>query len=357
MKWILFMISGLLFSVGFAQTISPVTLCTFPSIINESSGLLFIDSTHVITHNDSGDSARVFLYNYATCSLEKQVKIINHVAVDIESITMDDSGYVYIADFGNNLGNRTNLVILKVPLANILAYDSVTVQKIVYSYADQMNFFSSTIHNFDCEAFVHANDSLFLFSKNHGIPGTYCKRYVLTDLPGTYSISPVDSISLPTWVTDAAIDTSGTKFVLNSETKLYLFKMNVGKPTFDSLKFTLNYSFLSQKEGVSFDQHNHLLITDELFSDIGGKLYEADLTGYVSVKENQEPLLLPIVHLPNELRCENRLKEPLLFTVFNMDGKLLETESIQPGATFRFNQHGNGILLISGNSYHQLVKF
>ncbi|HLP10898.1 MAG TPA: hypothetical protein VK177_03140 [Flavobacteriales bacterium] len=344
------------FAVGFAQTIAPTTVCVFPPSIHESSGLLFIDSTHVLTHNDSGDSARVFLYNYSTCTIEKEIKIIDHLAVDIESITMDDSGYVYLADVGNNSGNRTDLTILKVKLSNILAYDSVNVQKIHYSYADQFSFTASN-HNFDCEAMVHVNDSLYLFSKNHGIPGTYCKRYVMPDLPGTYSISPIDSISLPGWVTDAAIDTSGTKFVLNAETRLYVFEMSNASPGFDSLKFTLNYSFISQKEGVSFDHHNHLLLTDELFIGVGGKLYTVDLTGYIGIPETTTGPGLQVLRENGELICKNRFEQPVLFTVFSLEGKLVHTETIQPGSIFRYSTNGFGILKMHNNSYHQTVKF
>lgn len=340
-----------------AQTVTLNDLCTFPALLYESSGIAVIDENRVLTHNDSGDPSRIFIYNHNTCSLEKQVYIRDHIAIDIESITLDDSGYVYVADMGNNLGSRTNLCILKMKLEEVQTQDTVDAQKIFFSYADQVSF-SSTYHNFDAEAFFHHNDSLYLFSKNHGVAGAYCKLYVLPDVAGTYAVMPKDSIGLASWVTDAAIDPSHQHFILLSEQKLYLFGINAGVVDFGSPLHTLSFGFITQKEGVSFLNADSVLVTDELAFGFGGKVYLGDLSQWVGI-ENRDGYneKIKVIRSGGFLEFSNSFSEVLQYSIFNMQGQMMGQGSLQPGQSFYNHYPQSGVLLLWVDNWKQVVKF
>ncbi|MDZ7846785.1 MAG: hypothetical protein U5L96_08435 [Owenweeksia sp.] len=70
--------------------------------------------------------------------------------------------------------------------------------EIDFSYAPQKSFPPEKAkRNFDLEAMVYANDSLFLFTKNRTQPFSgYTYLYAMPAKPGTYQLSPIDSISL-----------------------------------------------------------------------------------------------------------------------------------------------------------------
>lgn len=341
-----------------AQNINLNTLCVFPSPIAESSGLIALDNDRVLTHNDSGDSARLFIYNHTTCTMEKQVVIRNYHARDMESITLDDSGFVYMADMGNNLGNRTNLCILKMPLTEILSLDTVEAQKILFSYFDQHSFSSAT-HNFDAEGFFHHHDSLFIFSKNHGVAGNYCKRYGIPDVPGTYMPAPLDSISLPTWVTDAAISPSHKHFVLASEQQLYVFYIKNGFAGFNH--FMSQHSFipgLTQKEGICFVHADSILVSDELAFGLGGKIYTAEIGDYLKIQPGKNQFDINVYHDQHEIVFTNPLNEVFVYEVYNLNGLLLERGEVTPYETFRyFLGTKKGLIRLISSSFQKIVKF
>ena len=87
-----------------------------PKIINETSGLEILNEVF-ITHNDSGGEPSLYFFNQNgqitnSIKLEEESfwEIYNN---DWEDITADEN-YIFIADTGNNFGNRDNLNIIKV---------------------------------------------------------------------------------------------------------------------------------------------------------------------------------------------------------------------------------------------------
>ena len=90
------------------------TICTMPSSLAENSGMLISNSNRIWLHNDSGDSAKLYLIDTLGTIL-RTVLVQNVIATDWEDITQDNQGNVYIGDFGNNLNNRQNLRFYKIP--------------------------------------------------------------------------------------------------------------------------------------------------------------------------------------------------------------------------------------------------
>lgn len=129
----------------------------------ETSGLIAFD--HLLwTHNDDHDTT---LYGLNTKGeIKRKINLQKTKNNDWEEISQDSS-YLYIGDFGNNYqGNRTDLKILRIEKKSFLANTPV-IDTIAFSYENQTDF---TIQkpqktDFDCEAFVVLQDSIYLFTK------------------------------------------------------------------------------------------------------------------------------------------------------------------------------------------------
>ncbi|WP_299056252.1 T9SS type A sorting domain-containing protein [uncultured Polaribacter sp.] len=136
-----------------------------PETVNETSGLLFFDGK-IITHNDSGGQASLYELDSLTGNLTRTVAINNATNIDWEDIT-EDENHIYIADIGNNNGNRTDLAIYKILKSEFKNNTAVNSEIITFSYEDQTNFSSQpNASNFDAEAIVAYKNHLLIFTKN-----------------------------------------------------------------------------------------------------------------------------------------------------------------------------------------------
>jgi hypothetical protein len=202
---------------------SPVLIGNLGSALNESSGLAIING-ELWSHNDSGNPNEIHRINTADATITRTVVIENATNVDWESVTQNNE-YLFVGDFGNNNGNRTNLNILKIAITDILntVNDTVQAEVIQFSYSDQSTFVSApNNNNYDCEAFFYANDSLHLFSKNWANLKT--KHYVLSAEAGTHQAALTDSLNADGLITDAATNADGTVTLLgykNNGNNLY----------------------------------------------------------------------------------------------------------------------------------------
>lgn len=87
--------------------------------INESSGLVKSRRLDGVfwTHNDSGDRPRIFAVTREGRSIGA-VEILKARNVDWEDIAIDDVGFLYLCDIGNNRNRRTDLIVYRVPEVN-----------------------------------------------------------------------------------------------------------------------------------------------------------------------------------------------------------------------------------------------
>ena len=137
-----------------------------PTIVEETSGLLFLDGK-IVTHNDSGDTSNLYEIDSLTGNLLRTININNVSNVDWEDLA-DDETYIYVGDFGNNNGTRTDLKIHRILKSDFKNNTSISAEIISFSYEDQTNFNNSNSHNFDAEAFVIYENSILIFTKNRG---------------------------------------------------------------------------------------------------------------------------------------------------------------------------------------------
>jgi len=184
--------------------------------VNETSGLAKMDSTYW-THNDSGGEAVIYQISVPAGQVIRKVEIDGVKNHDWEELTYD-SMYLYIGDFGNNLGGRKNLMIHRVSITDISNMDIVTPETISFSYPDQEKYYRGYNHNHDCESMITYGDSIYLFSKNW--LDKRCKLFALPKEPGSYAARLISEFDSKGTVTAAVLS--------EDEQHLYLLGYNPG---------------------------------------------------------------------------------------------------------------------------------
>ncbi|MDC1492725.1 T9SS C-terminal target domain-containing protein [Flavobacteriaceae bacterium] len=189
------------------------------NLVDESSGLVFLNN-NLITFNDSGGNNSLYEIDIANGNVIRTVNITNATNYDWEDITID-SEYIYIGDFGNNYGNRQDLLIYKISIIDFIntTDNTVSAEQINFSYSDQINFQSNPYNsNFDAESLISFNDSLYIFTKNWADRKT--NIYPLTKNTGTYITSKIDSLDVQGLITAAEYNaTSNTVTLLGYNTE------------------------------------------------------------------------------------------------------------------------------------------
>jgi hypothetical protein len=197
---------------------APPKTIRLPPALSEASGLS-IDDGKFIWHNDSGDGPYVYTTDAGGTILEYDT--LTAGAVDYEDLTRDAAGRIYLGDFGNNSGKRTEMQVYR--------YDPLTQKTamIRFTFPGQDGGGRDQPGNPDCEAMVWQGGYLHLFTKDQlfGKGRFYTYHYRLPAAPGRYEATLIDSLFLPRRVvTAAALDTVRRELVLTA----YNFKMLAG---------------------------------------------------------------------------------------------------------------------------------
>lgn len=176
---------------------------TLDPVLNESSGIIVEDSL-IYTFNDSGAEAEIFAFTDQGSIIQKTI-ISNAVNVDWEAIASDED-YFYLADVGNNFGNRDTLTIYIIPAADLRNRDLITpaVEKITFTYDEEVSMSSTGWYSHDCEAMFAYGDSLYLISKDWV---RKCARiYTLPKKAGHYSIKHTHVYQVDALITGADVN-------------------------------------------------------------------------------------------------------------------------------------------------------
>ena len=165
---------------------SPPFRYLLPGEVKETSGLLFWDNDFW-TLNDSGNDPVIYRIDTTSGNIIQRITVLKASNVDWETMAQDDDN-IYIGDVGNNSGNRTDLGIYVVSKASIPASGDVSVNSnhITFTYSDYPGGkIKREDNNFDCEALICIDDSLYLFSKDWGDQKT--RLYRLPKTQGDYT--------------------------------------------------------------------------------------------------------------------------------------------------------------------------
>lgn len=269
-----------------------------PASLSESSGAIMINGK-LITHNDSGGQNELYELDLNTQTVTRTVTISNATHIDWEDITQDDT-HIYIGDFGNNNGDRTDLKIYKILKTDYLNSTSVTAEIINFSYANQSNFTSNPQNTpWDAEAILSLNTTdLVVISKNwvNGVSSAY----IISKTPGTYSLAPLPStLNSGGLITGATFNTLSRKIYLVGYTTVLqpfiwscdnfssndIFSGNNTQTMLLSLQ-------LEQTEAITYTSEKDYLLTSERFSrNIGGFTF-SDAAKLVSFSSSDTTLSL-----------------------------------------------------------------
>lgn len=254
-----------------------------PSTLIEISGMIPSGSNHFIAHNDGGDEPNLYLLNATNCEILDTVKINNFKNKDWEGIAQSKDE-IFVGNFGNNKGNRKDLEIIKIKKEGIFDSKEIEGTALPFSYEDQTNFEKGDNHNFDCEAMISIDNSLFLFSKNRQDLKT--NVYQLNTNNSNYQkAEKVASFDTKALVTDAFHDTINNRLLLLCytyesgffESSLWIFK-DVGNGINFENAHHLTLSRDLQFESISMLDDKYIYIANEGNPFHNGVLYKADIS-------------------------------------------------------------------------------
>lgn len=308
---------------------TPLLIANLSTPYNETSGLVFHQDT-IFSINDSGNSPDLHAMSAADGHHLYSWQIANAQNQDWEALTKSSS-HLFIADVGNNAGNRSALDVYYLPMSTLSTNtNSLTAQKQTFKFADQpLSGLQMNAHNFDCEAIFYWQDSLHLFTKNWD--NLWTKHYVLPCFwQDTLSILPRDSIFVDGLITDAAIDEDlqmiyllGYKKELSGLYSAFMYRFNNQSNTFlegDYQRIELGSTLsVGQTEGICVSQSGLGFISSEQivsFLTIPPKLHQFHFDGVFIQENHNEPMIYfnaHMLYIPQEV-----LKD---FKLYDMSGK------------------------------------
>jgi hypothetical protein len=271
-----------------AASVSPSSSVNLPPAIKETSGLI-VWNDHLFTHNDNTDK-NIYALDTISGAVLQSVTLSSVTNQDWEEISQDES-HLYIGDFGNNgNGNRTNLKIIKVD-KNSLGTALVT-GIINFSYSNQTSLTATGNNNtdFDCEAFVVSQDSIYLFTKQWVTKMT--SVYALPKTPGTHVAQLKATFNVNGLITGATYLEDKNVIVLSGYSNtlqpfLYLLYDFNGHDFFSGNKRKLNVPLaFHQIEGVATKNGLDYFATNENFVqapfvNVPQKLHRFNLRPYL----------------------------------------------------------------------------
>lgn len=257
--------------------------------LEETSGLIFFNDG-LWSFNDSGGEPKIYKIDTLSAEIIQEITIDNATNIDWEDIAQDNTN-IYIGDFGNNSGARDDLVIYIVKKQDIpyTGNLSVDAEKIDFNYQDQKSFQQKNrANNFDCEAMVVREDSIYLFSKNWGNSKT--KIYRLPKTPGDFEAEKVYTYDIKGLVTGAAYNDEFNEIVLVGYKNevwipfVFLLFDFQGNNYFSGNKrrIDLPYILSSQTEGICYYKNRNVFISAEKTKTLSERLYQLNTGQWTS---------------------------------------------------------------------------
>jgi len=271
--------------------------CTYPSnrltvslvreldkSFNEISALKYFGK-RLWTIIDPEGEKTIYSINLVTGEAKETIDISGISAINFEALTTSDTDF-YIGDIGNNNGNRTDLTIYKVSYPNpVNIQNNTTAKSIKFYYPEQKDFRSNTVTDFDAEAIFYYKGSIFLFTKNN--TNTKTSLYEIPAIPGNYAAKLRGIFETNGKITDADINSDGTKVILighnKDDKKVFCWLLTNFK---DSDFFTGNKTYIEigtmnevgQVEGVTFYNDKNVFISNEKNNDVDANVYLLDIS-------------------------------------------------------------------------------
>lgn len=254
------------------------TSFTISDKLDEISGLQIIGN-EFYGFNDSGGKPELYKVDKQG-TITQTIWLKNAINVDWEAMAMNDS-LIFVADFGNNRGNRKDLCIYYIQRSEINVNkktQEVSTRKISFYYPEQTDFSNQNrAHDFDSESLFWFNGKLHLFTKEWKSKQTHHYTLELTETQqAAQLIESYDSKFLVTGADVLNVNEKNSFVALIGYTKLgyiYLLNANVANNQNKLLnspkKIKLGHSSkLGQVEGVSIASPNVIYYSAEAYKNV-----------------------------------------------------------------------------------------
>lgn len=329
MRIFLLMINiGIFASVNSQNFVSPTVITTFSSELNETSGLINLNG-EIWTHTDNGGKTELYLFDTSDGNIIRTVDIKEANNTDWEDIAFDES-YVYIGDFGNNYGSRTNLNIYRIKRQDLASSNEVEAKKIEFSYSNQTSFEPSYHNtNFDCEAMISAGDKLFLFTKNWIDNQT--NVYKLPNKPGEHTAEYLFSFDVGCLISGAEWHPSLNNLYLigynqSGGSYTWVFRDFSGTDFFSGNSIKLIWTSLTQIEGICMADASGVYVSSEKFGgELDPTLYYLNLSGFMNVEQASLPSGITVTSDKKRILVQTNNNSMLTgeLQVFDFNGKVV----------------------------------
>lgn len=245
-----------------------VTSVSLNAALPEASGLEIDNNGRFWANNDRGNSAVLFGFN-SSGTLERQIELTIDNE-DWEDLAMDDSDNFYVGDFGNNDNDRTDLKVYLIPEFSSINSTSVTPEIIKFSFEDQTAFPPSDNQlHFDVEGFFAHNEMLYLFTKDRTDPFQgKTNLYQIPAVAGEHVATMLGSFNTFSSkkegaITGADISPDGSKMILLSQEKIFLFTSYQAPDFFSGDVEILDISVNRKFEGIAFKNECDVYLVNE----------------------------------------------------------------------------------------------
>ncbi|EDY84074.1 hypothetical protein VDG1235_3703 [Verrucomicrobiia bacterium DG1235] len=258
-----------------------------PQAIDESSGIVKSRQFKNVywTHNDSGDTARIFPITRDGQGIQTDwakendktyegITIGEAVNIDWEDIAADDQGNLIIAACGNNANLRQDLAVYIIPEPNPNEVWKTRIRRrIDFHFPDQSPYFDPTNLNFDCESLFYANDKIYLVSKNRS--NTLAKLYRLDETEPFVSnpLTLLGNFDLKGQATAADATPDGRQLAILTYSGCWVFIAPEDSDDYFAGQTFYKPFRAKQCEAICWDDENTLIITNEQ-----GGLFELKLS-------------------------------------------------------------------------------
>ena len=256
--------------------------------IEESSGLVKSRKYPGVfwTHNDSGDSARIFAVTKngkiirPPDNIDYQgISVYSADNIDWEDIALDQKGNLILGDFGNNRNDRRNLSIYIIPEPDPQKEYTVKVkERLRFNYPDQREF-PSRQENFDAEAMFAAHGNIYLLTKHRSDKQTKLYRIDRHEKRRILTLTLMDVFDIGGQVTAADVSIDDRRLVVLTYNAIWLFDQPDGSEHYFDGSISWSPIYAGQCEAVCFVDDRTILITNE-----ERQIFEVKLAELISLR-------------------------------------------------------------------------
>lgn len=239
--------------------------------------------------------SRVFKLNESG-KLLQTINITNTEAVDVEAVTSDDK-FLYIGDVGDNIGDRLERKIIRIPINSIPqgVEVQITGEIIDFTFPENEAVEKKKNNNFDCESMLSFKDSIYLFTKDREDHET--KLYVIPKTVGRYVARYISSFNSKGLITDAAINKTNTEVALigyhKGHTYPFIFLLSdfIGNDFFSGESQRIDMADKSwdwQLEGITYNDKNIVFFACEETKEVPATYYGIGRSDIFKLRKKKE---------------------------------------------------------------------